>query len=150
MPKAMDTMGFLDSFAKAVLPYLRPYPQPNSILICDNATLHHDQQGLLEKLVESVGAKLFYLPPYACDLNPIEKARCPSNAFPSPPHRPSAPRLIHPCVRKAFGSIKRIVQRESERAAFAPWEVLNEAFDSIGPDLALKYCDNMMKRLEAC
>ena len=66
------------------------------------------------------------------------------------PHRPSAPRLIHPCVRKAFGSIKRIVQRESERAAFAPWEVLNEAFDSIGPDLALKYCDNMMKRLEAC
>ena len=51
---------------------------------------------------------------------------------------------------KAFGSIKRIVQRESERAAFAPWEVLNEAFDSIGPDLALKYCDNMMKRLEAC
>ena len=88
MPKAMDTMGFLDSFVKAVLPYLRPYPQPNSILICDNATLHHDQQGLLEKLVASVGAKLFYLPPYACDLNPIEKARCPSNAFPSPPATP--------------------------------------------------------------
>ena len=29
MPKAMDTMGFLDSFVKAVLPCLRPFPQPN-------------------------------------------------------------------------------------------------------------------------
>jgi len=28
--------------------------------------------------------------------------------------------------------------------------VLNEAFESIGPDLAMKYCDNMLKRLEAC
>jgi len=87
MPKAMDTMGFLDSFVSDVLPYLRPYPQPNSILICDNATLHHDQQRLLEQLVESVGAKLFYLPPYACDLNPIEKAR--------PTHRRST---AHPCT----------------------------------------------------
>ena len=72
MPKAMDTMGFLDSFVKAVLPCLRPFPQPNSVCICDNATLHHDQLGWLEKLVHSRGAIIIYLPPYACDLNPIE------------------------------------------------------------------------------
>ena len=72
MPKAMDTMGFLDSFVKAVLPHLRPFPQPNSVVVCDNATLHHDQLGWLEQLVHSRGAIIIYLPPYACDLNPIE------------------------------------------------------------------------------
>ena len=93
MPKAMDTTGFLASFVKAVLPHLRPYPQHNSVLICDNATLHHDQQGILEQLVESVGAKIFYLPPYACDLNPIEKVR---RAYPS--HAaPSHPSSLPPC-----------------------------------------------------
>jgi hypothetical protein len=76
MPKAMDTMGFLDSFVKAVLPCLRPFPQPNSVCICDNATLHHDQLGWLEKLVHSRGAIIIYLPPYACDLNPIESKSC--------------------------------------------------------------------------
>lgn len=34
MPKAMDTMLFLDSFCRCVLPILRPFPQPNSVLIC--------------------------------------------------------------------------------------------------------------------
>jgi len=97
MPKAMDTTGFLASFVKAVLPHLRPYPQHNSVLICDNATLHHDQQGILEQLVESVGAKIFYLPPYACDLNPIEKVcrTYPSHA--TPPH-PSSLLLTLACA----------------------------------------------------
>jgi hypothetical protein len=38
MVKAMDTIKFLESFCLAVLPILRPYPQPNSVLVCDNAT----------------------------------------------------------------------------------------------------------------
>ena len=97
MPKAMDTTGFLASFVKAVLPHLRPYPQHNSVLICDNATLHHDQQGILEQLVESVGAKIFYLPPYACDLNPIEKVRRTYPSHAAPPH-PSSLLLTLACA----------------------------------------------------
>jgi transposase len=33
----------------------------------------HLQQPSNLELVESVGAIIIYLPPYACDLNPIEK-----------------------------------------------------------------------------
>ena len=40
MPKAMDTMGFLNSFCKCVLPVLRPYPQANSVVICGAQPLH--------------------------------------------------------------------------------------------------------------
>jgi len=106
MPKAMDTMLFLDSFCRCVLPILRPFPQPNSVLICgahprrlhpdlagltvrlfaDNATLHHDEAAWLEKLVETAGAMIIYLPPYACDL------------CATPPHMSSTPRAptTHP------------------------------------------------------
>ena len=36
-------------------------------------SLHHDEMRWLERLVESAGAIIIFLPPYACDLNPIEK-----------------------------------------------------------------------------
>ena len=41
MPKAMDTMGFLNSFCRCVLGVLRPFPQPNSVLICGAQPLSH-------------------------------------------------------------------------------------------------------------
>jgi transposase len=37
----------------------------------DNLSAHKSQQ--VRELIESVGAELWYLPPYSPDLNPIEK-----------------------------------------------------------------------------
>ena len=44
--------------------------QENSIVILDNATIHHSEE--IVRLIESKGAKIIYLPPYSPDLNPIE------------------------------------------------------------------------------
>ena len=55
----------------------------HSVVICDNATLHHDQLGWLEQLVHSRGAIIIYLPPYANDLNPIESKSSPHSRQPT-------------------------------------------------------------------
>ncbi|MFA6187621.1 MAG: transposase, partial [Phycisphaerae bacterium] len=39
--------------------------------VLDNLSAHKSQQ--VRELIESVGAELWYLPPYSPDLNPIEK-----------------------------------------------------------------------------
>jgi transposase len=51
---------------------MNPFPGKNSVLVMDNAQIHHDEY--LVNLVESVGCKIIYLPPYSPDLNPIETA----------------------------------------------------------------------------
>lgn len=43
---------------------------PNQVVIMDNASFHKSNQ--VKKLIESVGGKLMYLPPYSPDMNPIE------------------------------------------------------------------------------
>lgn len=43
---------------------------PNQVVIMDNASFHKSNQ--VKKLIESVGGKLIYLPPYSPDMNPIE------------------------------------------------------------------------------
>ena len=44
---------------------------PNQVVIMDNASFHKSQR--TRELIESVGCKLIFLPPYSPDLNPIEK-----------------------------------------------------------------------------
>ena len=44
--------------------------KPNQVVIMDNASFHKSNQ--VKKLIESVGSKLIYLPPYSPDMNPIE------------------------------------------------------------------------------
>lgn len=51
---------------------MKPYPHSNSVLVLDNACIHHDE-GLLEYL-DAFGVKVEFLPPYSPDLNPIEIA----------------------------------------------------------------------------
>ena len=42
----------------------------NSIIVMDNATIHH-VDGVVE-LLENLGILVYFLPPYSPDLNPIE------------------------------------------------------------------------------
>ena len=45
--------------------------KPGKTVIMDNAAFHKSKE--IKNLIESVGCKLVYLPPYSPDLNPIEK-----------------------------------------------------------------------------
>ena len=45
--------------------------KPGQIVVMDNAAFHRSLK--TKELIESVGCKLIFLPPYSPDLNPIEK-----------------------------------------------------------------------------
>ena len=49
---------------------LLPVLAPGSVLVLDNARIHHG--GNIAALVERAGCSLLYLPPYSPDFNPIE------------------------------------------------------------------------------
>ena len=49
-----------------------PFPGPNSVLIMDNARIHHNSE--LINIVQELGGKVEFLPPYSPDLNPIERS----------------------------------------------------------------------------
>lgn len=50
---------------------LCPIIQPGDIVVMDNLSVHKDKQA--RELIESVGAKIVFTPPYSPDLNPIEE-----------------------------------------------------------------------------
>lgn len=51
---------------------MNPYPGNNSVLIMDNARIHHNAN--LISLLEGLGCRVVFLPPYSPDYNPIETA----------------------------------------------------------------------------
>jgi transposase len=53
---------------KVLVPDLRP----GDVVIMDNVSSHKNKA--VRRAIRAVGAKLFYLPPYSPDLNPIEQA----------------------------------------------------------------------------
>ncbi len=61
---------FEDWFTDMLLPQTQSYPQPNSVVIIDNARIHNK-----ERLMQFARAKdviILFLPPYSPDWNPIE------------------------------------------------------------------------------
>jgi transposase len=66
MAHAMDGDSFLVYVTHALAPMLRR----GDVVIMDNLPGH--KLARVRKLIEAVGAKLLYLPPYSPDLNPIE------------------------------------------------------------------------------
>ena len=51
---------------------MNPYPGDNSIIIMDNAKIHHDTD--LISLLEGLGCHVVFFPTYSPDYNPIETA----------------------------------------------------------------------------
>lgn len=49
---------------------LAPALRPGMVVVIDNASFHKSAK--IEKLIEDVGCKILFLPPYSPDLNPIE------------------------------------------------------------------------------
>ena len=61
-----------DSFLAWVVQFLIPTLRPGDIVVMDNLSSHKDPS--IRQAIRNAGAKLFYLPPYSPDLNPIEMA----------------------------------------------------------------------------
>jgi len=79
---AMTTSGLLatmtieaatdgDVFRAFVEQVLCPRLQPGQVVVMDNLSAH--KAAAVRQVIEAVGARLLYLPPYSPDLNPIEK-----------------------------------------------------------------------------
>ena len=64
---AMNSATFLAYVQQFLVPALRP----GDVVIMDNLSSHKAVG--VRQAIESVGADLWYLPPYSPDLNPIEK-----------------------------------------------------------------------------
>jgi transposase len=59
-----------DSFEEFVQQTLLPRLPEGSVLVMDNARIHHRQT--LHEMVEAAGCRILYLPPYSPDFSPIE------------------------------------------------------------------------------
>jgi transposase len=58
------------AFAAYVEQFVCPLLRPGDIVVVDNLSAH--KQSCIRALVEAVGARLLYLPPYSPDFSPIE------------------------------------------------------------------------------
>jgi transposase len=68
-----------EDFVEQLLPLCSRWPEPKSVLVMDNATIHHTER--IEQMCRDAGVKLVYLPPYSPDLNPIEEFFAELKAF---------------------------------------------------------------------
>lgn len=71
-PLVIDGAVNGDVFVAYVQQQLKPVLQPGDVVIMDNLSSHKRCE--VRDTIESVGAELWYLPPYSPDLNPIELA----------------------------------------------------------------------------
>lgn len=71
-PCVFDGPVNTESFLAWVEQFLVPTLRAGDIVVMDNLSSHKNQA--VRAAIRAVGAKLFYLPPYSPDLNPIEQA----------------------------------------------------------------------------
>jgi len=60
-----------EDYISQLLEHCNPFPDPRSVLVMDNASIHKSAR--IKQLCDAAGVKLIYLPPYSPDLNPIEQ-----------------------------------------------------------------------------
>jgi transposase len=68
-----------DRFAGYVRHVLAPTLRPGQIVVADNLRAHHSERA--RAAIEARGARLWHLPPYSPDFNPIEEAFSKVKAF---------------------------------------------------------------------
>ena len=105
-PACLAFVGATDTaaFETYVGQHLAPSLRPGDIVVMDNLSCH--KTAAVERLIESVGARVRYLPAYSPDLNPIEKR---------------------------FSTLKAALRKAKARAVDAVIEAMGEALRSIRP-----------------
>lgn len=71
-PGGLTGLTFYEWVRDQLVPELGAYPGPRSIVVLDNAKIHWTDHAAWTELVDFVGAKVVFLPPYSPDYNPIE------------------------------------------------------------------------------
>ena len=99
-----------DIFRAYVEQLLVPALKPGDIVIIDNLGSHKGKA--VRAAVRAAGAKLFFLPPYSPDLNPIEQL---------------------------FAKLKTLLRKAAERTVEATWRRIGELLEAFGPQECANY-----------
>ncbi|KXZ56146.1 hypothetical protein GPECTOR_1g124 [Gonium pectorale] len=67
---SINTDRMKDFIQRCLARHLRPYPEPNSVVIMDNCRIHKGEE--VVSMIEATGAIVLFLPPYSPILNPAE------------------------------------------------------------------------------
>ena len=105
----IDGVSFCTYVEKVLLPILRP----GDIVVLDNLGSHRSKA--VRQLIRSVGAKLFFLPKYSPDLNPIEQV---------------------------FAKLKHLVRKAAARTVDAVCAAIGHALDAFTSEECANYLKN--------
>jgi transposase len=89
---------------------LAPALRPGDVVIMDNLTAH--KTTAVRESIRAHGARLFLLPPYSPDLNPIEQA---------------------------FAKLKALLRKAAARTKDALWTTIGSALDAFPPEECANY-----------
>ena len=94
---------FFDFLRGSLIPNMQHFPNPHSVLIMDNCSIHHTER--VTDLLQQAGIITLYLPPYSPDLMPLEES---------------------------FSCVKNYLRRHDKllQALVDPSDVIQEAFES--------------------
>jgi putative transposase len=101
------------SFRAWVQTCLVPTLRPGDIVVMDNLSSH--KASVIRKAIRAVGAKLFYLPPYSPDLNPIEQV---------------------------FAKLKTLLRKLNARTAEAVIQAIGQILDEFTAEECARYLAN--------
>lgn len=101
------------SFLAYVEQMLVPALKPGDIVIIDNLGSHKGKA--VRRVIRAAGAKLFYLPPYSPDLNPIEQV---------------------------FAKLKTLLRKAAERTVEATWKRIGTLLACFTPQECANYFAN--------
>jgi transposase len=102
-----------DSFLAYVEQVLVPTLKPGDVVIMDNLGSHKRQA--IRRAIRAAGAKLFFLPPYSPDLNPIEQV---------------------------FAKLKTLLRKAAERTVEATWRRIGQLLNAFSPAECANYLKN--------
>lgn len=101
------------SFRAYVSQVLVPTLDPGDIVVLDNLGSHKSAE--IRRMIQAAGARLWYLPPYSPDLNPIEQA---------------------------FAKIKHWMRSAQKRTVEETWRHVGHLVTTISPDECANYFQN--------
>jgi transposase len=102
-----------ESFLAYVEQVLLPTLRPGDIVIIDNLGSHKGKA--VRRVLRAAGAKLFFLPPYSPDLNPIEQV---------------------------FAKLKTLLRKANERTVEGTWRRIGALLDCFKPAECANYFRN--------
>jgi transposase len=101
------------SFLAYVEQFLLPTLKPGDIVVMDNLGSHKGKA--VRSAIRSAGARLFFLPPYSPDLNPIETM---------------------------FAKLKTLLKKAAERTVEDTWRRIGKLLDHFTPEECANYIKN--------